>query len=303
MKKVFSLVLVSCLLLLSAASAFASPPSLDEDSLKKSVLSRIQPVIQANGGVIANVTPAIINIEKIQPVSVGAVTLYAVKMKIQGADGQADEMVILTEQTGQAQFGLVLNLATGEEMALSQAKDVTSLHIDSSLASLYLEGPGSKNVQFVSDPFCGFCRQAFALLEQHITNIRSLSFVHWPLPMHPGADMVIWLMEFAKENTPGEVFRAVVKFAYTNLRTPVATSSKEAQEQVLEQFFQRFPTIFDKQGISQMAALLKGKYQQKTIRIQSELEKLGVTGTPLIIIDGSPINGFDRPEIIKQLNK
>ena len=44
-------------------------------------------------------------------------------------------------------------------------------------------------------------------------------------------------------------------------------------------------------------------YQEKTVRIQSELQQLGISGTPLIIIDCTPINGFDRPEIIKQLNK
>ena len=303
MKKVLSFVLAGYLLLFSSICAFASTPSLNEEALKKSVLSRIQSVIQTNGGIIANVTPAIISIEKIQPIPIGAITLYAVKMKIQGAYGQMDEMVIVTEQTGQAQFGLVLNLATGEEMPLSQAKDVTSLQIDNSLASLYMEGTGNKTVQFVSDPFCGFCRQAFALLEQQADAIRSLSFIHWPLPMHPGADMVIWLMEYAKENAPAELFQAVVKFAYTTLRAPAAIPGKDVQEQMLEQFLSRFPELFGKLDSATMADFLKGKYQQKTIRIQSEMEKLGITGTPLIIVNGNPINGFDRAEIIKQLNK
>lgn len=303
MKKVVSLALASCLLLLIAVSASANVSALDQESLKRSVLSRIQSVIQSRGGVIANITPAVINIEKVQPVTVGAVTLYVVKMTVRGTGEMPDEMVLLTEQTGQAQFGLVLNLATGEEMAMSQARDTTSMHIDSSLESVYLVGTGTKTVQFVSDPFCGFCRQAFALLEQQADAILSLSFIHWPLPMHPGADMAIWVMEYAKEHAPVDVFKAVVKFAYTGLRTPGADSKKGPQEQVLEQFFNRFPELLGKLDISNFAPLLKGMYQGKTIRIQSGLQQLGISGTPLIIIDGAPINGFDRPEIIKQLNK
>ena len=303
MKKVVSLALASCLLLLTAVSASATVPPLDQEGLKRSVLSRIQSVIQSRGGVIANITPAVINIEKILPVTVGAVTLYAVKMTVHGAGEMPDEMVLLTEQTGRAQFGLVLDLATGEEMALAQARDVTSMHIDSSLESVYLEGSGTKTVQFVSDPFCGFCRQAFALLEQQAGAILSLSFIHWPLPMHPGADMAIWIMEYAKEHAPADVFKAIVKFAYTGLRSPVVDSTKGPQEQILEQFFNRFPELLGKLDISKFASLLRGMYQEKTVRIQSELQQLGISGTPLIIIDGAPINGFDRPEIIKQLNK
>ena len=303
MKKVLSLALASCLLLLTAISASASVAPLDQEALKRSVLSRIQSVIQSRGGVIADITPAVVNIEKIQPVTVGDVTLYAVKLTVRGAGEQPDEMVLLTERTGKAQFGLVVDLATGEEMALAQARDVTSMRVDSALESVYLEGTGTKTVQFVSDPFCGFCRQTFALLEQQAEAILSLSFIHWPLPMHPGADMAIWVMEYAKEHAPTDVFKAVVKFAYTSLRSPVADSSKGPQEQVLEQFFNRFPEFLSKLDISDFASLLKGQYQEKTVRIQSEMQQLGITGTPLIIIDGAPINGFDRPEIIKQLNK
>lgn len=303
MKKVVSLALAFCFLILSAVSASATMAPLDQESLKRSVLSRIQSVIQSRGGVIANVTPAVINIEKVQPVTVGAVTLYAVKMTVHGTGEMPDEMVLLTEQTGQAQFGLVLDLATGEEMALTQAKDITSMHIDSSLESVYLQGTGTKVVQFVSDPFCGFCRQAFALLEQQADVILSLSFIHWPLPMHPGADMAIWIMEYAKEHAPDDVFKAVVKFAYTGLSSPVDDSAKGPQEQILEQFFNRFPEFLGKLALSNLGPLLRGMYQEKTVRLQSELQKLGISGTPLIIIDGTPINGFDRPEIIKQLNK
>ena len=303
MKKVLSLVLASCLFLLTATSASATVASLDQESLKRSVLSRIQSVIQARGGVIANITPAVINIEKIQPVTVGAITLYAVKMTVHGAGEMPDEMVLLTDQTGQVQFGLVVDLATGEEKALAQARDVTSMRIDSSIESVYLKGSGTKTVQFVSDPFCGFCRQAFTLLEQQAGTIQTLSFIHWPLPMHPGADMAIWVMEYAKEHAPADIFKAVVKFAYTELRSPVADSTKEPQEQVLEQFFNRFPELWRGQDRLSLAPQLKGMYQEKTVRIQSELQKLNITGTPLIIIDGAPINGFDRPEIIKQLNK
>ena len=303
MRKVVSLALASCFFMLAATSASATVPPLDQESLKRSVLSRIQSVIQSRGGVIANITPAVINIEKVQPVTAGAVTLYAVKMTVRGAGEMPDEMVLLTDQTGQAQFGLVLDLATGEEMALAQARDITSIHIDRSLESVYLEGTGTKTVQFVSDPFCGFCRQAFALLEQQAGAILSLSFIHWPLPMHPGADMAIWFMEYAKEYAPVDVFKAVVKFAYTGLRSPVADPKKDPGDQILEQFFDRFPELLGKLDISQFALRLRGMYQEKTVRIQSEMQQLGISGTPLIIIDGAPINGFDRPEIIKQLNK
>lgn len=289
-----------------ALPAFANQPDLDEENLKSAVVSRVNMLLAAQpGGTSRPISPEDVQIDKKQPVSVQGLSLYAVRLLLtprvqaEGAAPEADEMVLLTDPSGTVQFGMVMDIRTGQEIAMAQATDLTRISFPSHLASPVLTGQGDKEVIFVSDPFCPYCRQAYLFLQDQLSRISKLSIAHLPLPMHPGADATVWVMKFAHETAPS-LHQAVVEFSYTSLLPPTALHVEEAQQQVIAQFLKRFPELSG-QETEAFYFYLKGKYEADTAAAVKALQKLHITGTPVILVEGQPIHGFNKQEIAARL--
>ena len=82
MKRLFSLA-VCTMLTLASLSAFAAD-GLDEENLKRSLVTRFSSIIQARGGSTAALTPDAIEINTVQPIKVGRADLFAVKLILRG---------------------------------------------------------------------------------------------------------------------------------------------------------------------------------------------------------------------------
>ena len=233
MRNVFCVWALCAMLFCVAPGLAGAAPQLNEEALRSVVISRLGRVLTENGqdAVARKLLSDNVRIDKYQPVRVGVVDLYAVQLSLHHPDGSSqpnlpDRMTLLTDASGTIQFGMVADLATGQEAALSQATEITRLRLPDALPKQLATGTGSHDVIFVSDPFCPFCRQAASYLLESLDRIASLKIVHLPLPMHPGADAATWIMEYATERQSADVDPlAVMRYAYAQLRIPAQGTS------------------------------------------------------------------------------
>lgn len=302
---------LGCLALFSQATAFAGQ-GLDQLSLRTAVAERVNRILAERGtGQMVAISADAVTVEKVYPVQIQGIALYAVKLSLQaggnvkGVFTEPEEMIILTDQSGTVQFGMVTDIASGDEAAMVQAASLTRLEFPARLAKPYLTGTGQKEVTLVTDPFCPYCRQALAYLVNQLPFIARLNLAHLPLAMHPGAEAAVWIMEFAREEA-GELYKQIVDFAYSALRIPAEDGDGEpkdaAQKNVVKQFLDKFPKL-TRQPRDAFLYYLKGKYEPQDLAARRELQKLRISGTPVIIIDGQAVHGFDQKEIDSRLNK
>lgn len=300
------------MVLFSQTAAFASQ-EWDELSLRASVAERVNLILAERGqGDGALVPIEAITVQKVQPVQVRDIKLYAVKLSlkasgtINGVFTEPEEMILLTDSTGTVQFGMVTDIATGDELAMIQATSLLDFAFPDHLAKPFLIGQGTHDVTLVSDPYCPYCRQALDYLKTQLPLIANLKLAHLPLAMHPGADAAAWIMEFARQEVT-ELYNQIVEFAYSGLRTPSGTDGKalrgdDAQKHVIKQFLDQFPKLTT-QPLDAFLFFLKGNYEQQDISTRRALQKLRISGTPVVIIDGQAVHGFDQKEIVKRLSK
>jgi len=302
--------ILGCIVLLSQTAAFAGQ-GVEEQNLRASVAERVN-MILIERGQEAVIPVDAVSIEKILPVQVRDITLYAVKLSLKtsgsvnGVFTEPEEMIILTDASGTLQFGMVTDIATGDEVAMVQALSLTQMAFPEHLAKPYLTGTGSREVILVTDPFCPYCRLALEYLTSQLPLIANLKLAHLPLAMHPGADAAAWIMEFAREEAK-DLYKQVVNFAYTALKVPTGTNAQalhgdEAQKNVIKQFIGKFPKLTN-QPLDALLYYLKGKYEPQDLSTRKILQKLRISGTPVVIIDGQPVHGFDQKEIGNRLNK
>ena len=308
MKSGFRLFFVLCALLVPVFQASAQQgPVLDTGSLRASMAYRVNLILSERGiGQADAITVDAITIEAVKPVTLGGMTLFAVKMSLH-AEGvssmfpQPEQMVLLTDASGSYQFGMVTDIATGDEAAMVQALELTRIAFPDHLAKPYVKGTGTKKVSIVTDPFCGYCRKAHALLMEQLAAIDTLSLIHFPLPSHLGANVAVWIMEYAREEAH-ELYPLVVDFAYTALRAPSGLNPIDAQREVVKQFLTKFPKLTS-QSADAFFFYLKGKYEAQDMATRKELQRLQISGTPVVLIDGQTIQGYDPKAILNHLRK
>ena len=307
-----ALVFLGCMMILAQTSAFASE-GLDQLSLRASIAERVNQILaERSQGEGAIIPLDAITVEKVQPLQVRGIDMYAVKLSlkasgtINGISTEPEEMIILTDATGTVQFGMVTDIATGDELAMIQATSLLDFEFPAHLAKPFLTGKGPHDVTLVTDPYCPYCRQALDYLKTQLSRIADLKLVHLPLAMHPGADAASWIMEFARQEVK-DLYTQIVDFAYSGLRTPTDTDGRalrgdDAQKHVVKQFLAQFPKL-TKQPLDAFLFFLKGNYEQQDLSTRRALQKLRISGTPVVIIDGQAVHGFDQKEISKRLSK
>lgn len=292
--------------------AYAQPAvELDGNALKAAVRERVSMILTANGKgeAVRNFTVNDITIKASQKVDVQGLSLYAVKLGLKNPErldvATQDEMTLLVDASGTVQFNGVNRIATGEDVGMGKATDITRLELPQGISQVLAKGTGTHNVTFVSDSFCPYCRTAYGHLMDRMNSVSELRLVHMPLPIHPGADMASWVMNYALGNAqelginPAEV----VKFAYTKLNAPETQDIEAAQKSVLVQMVSAFPGLTKTVNQDELLYLLKGKYSPLQEKHTQALTRLRITGTPAVIIDGQPVMGFNAPEIDRLLGE
>jgi len=302
---------VVALLVMVASQGWAVAPQvktegievqLDTTNLKENVSAFVRQMFTAKGHSI-DFGPEGISIKESLPVQINGMTFFAVKLELTREDGKGpenkDELKFIVDPTGTMKFPYVSSIATGKEMVLSAIPEFTKIEFPEDLAPVMKTGTGTHEVIVVTDPFCPACRKAKPFFDSQMNNIKTLKIAHWALPIHPGADAAVWVMDYAIESKihPQEVY----DFAYGDLKTPgKGLVEEKAQRFVIDQFATKFPKLVTGNNEA-FYYFLKGKYEAKYKEASDQYRAMKFSGTPTIIIDGQAA-GFNPAAVSQALS-
>lgn len=242
----------------------------------------------------------ILSTEKAAPFA--GTDIYAVRGELVPADGQAQPFTLFVSADGRFYVSDIIDLAAGKSV-LKAARDKMLAQDLARLGHVIATGPGQRQVVYVSDPFCPYCRTAFAYLLGRRESLGELRLAHFPLSSHPGADIACALMAWAVDKAPDKALD-FARFAYTDLAVPRPAdrgeaSLKKAWTEVAQAFLKRFPELkaLGGSGEDLVAALLGSPWDAAVQEDMARAAALDITGTPVIFVDGARVEGFDQQRL------
>jgi len=225
--------------------------------------------------------------------------LYMVRGVLAPAGGQAQPFTMFVSADGRFYVSDIVDLGAGRSI-LKDARDKVRLEDLKTLGHTLMKGTGARSVVYVSDPFCPYCRTAFAFLMGKTASFAELKLAHFPLTSHPGADIACALMAWAADKAPDKALD-FARFAYTDLPAPkVADKSpenmKKAWVQVAAAFLVRFPELkaLGGDGEAIVAALSGSAWDAAVQEDMAKAAGMDISGTPVIFVDGARVDGFDQ---------
>ncbi len=169
------------------------------------------------------------------------------------------------------------------------------------LGRAILKGSGGPALVYVSDPFCVYCRKAFADLQGRAAAFSEFRLVYFPLSSHPGADAACALLAWAEDRAPARLLD-FVRFAYLDLPVPVVQDKgpeglRRARAEVAGAFLARFPEVkaLGASGEAVARALTDSPYAQAVSADMAKAASLGIKGTPVIFIGDTRVDGYNKP--------
>jgi glutaredoxin len=231
------------------------------------------------------------------------VHLFAVNISFLEQNGKkpAREMTLLVDPAGELEFSELSLIATGDNPARKALDLAAKKDVPPGLGDLVFQGNGTAEVLMVSDPFCPYCRLGFRYLKDKKQAIKQLRMLQLPFASHPGARASV-LGLFAAASHPGTSFSRAADFAYNTLSPPEKKDKSRANEFILSQFSREFPEAFPSDSQKALKNI-QARFETKMKGQIREAEKLGVSATPTIFINGIPVRGFTPEKIDRLLKK
>ncbi len=235
--------------------------------------------------------------------SFGGMDIYAVKGRLVPASGQAQPFLLFISADGQYHVSDIFSLSEGKSILKDARAKMRAADLKD-FGQTVFKGPAGKPVLvYVSDPFCPYCRQAFAYLMDKKESFSEFRLAHYPLPSHPGADIASALMAWAADKAPKKL-ADFVRFAYTDLPVPKLQDRspenlKKAWAQVAGAFLARFPEVkaLGKDGAAIVAALNGSKYAKSVSEDMARAASMDISGTPVIFVGQTRVVGFDQERL------
>lgn len=225
--------------------------------------------------------------------------IYIVRGALAPAGGQAQPFTMFVSADGRFYVSDIVDLEEGRSI-LKDARDKMRTADLKDLGHTLLKGTGTRSVVYVSDPFCPYCRSAFAYLMGRTASFGEFRLAHFPLTSHPGADIACALMAWAAEKAPEKALD-FARFAYTDLPVPkVADKSPEnlqkAWVEVAAAFLARFPELkaLGADGEAIVAALAGSAWDAAVQDDMAKAAGMDISGTPVIFVNGVRVDGFDQ---------
>lgn len=233
----------------------------------------------------------------------GGLDIYAVKGRLVPAEGQSQPFLLFISADGQFHVSDIISLGQGKSI-LKDARDKLRAADLKGFGHAILKGaPGKPVLVYVSDPFCPYCREAFAYLMDRKDSYSEFRLAHYPLPSHPGADIACALMAWAADKAPKKALD-FVRFAYTDLAVPKVQDKspenlKKAWAQVAGAFLARFPELkaLGKDATAIVAALGESRYARSVAEDMAKAGSMDITGTPVVFVDNARVVGFDQERL------
>jgi protein-disulfide isomerase len=235
--------------------------------------------------------------------SFGGMDIYAVKGRLVPAEGQSQPFLLFISADGKHHVSDIVSLSEGKSI-LKDARDRMRAADLKDYGHVIVRGqPGKPVVVYVSDPFCPYCREAFAYLMGKKDSYSELRLAHYPLASHPGADLACALMAWAADKAPKKALD-FVRFGYADLAVPKAQDRSpenmgKAREQVAGAYLARFPELkaLGRDGAGIVAALGDSAYARAVTADMAKAGSMDVTGTPVIFVDKARVVGFDQERL------
>ncbi len=296
MKKVFSFLIIAVLFFPSSLMA-----GLQEDNLINNLVKRFQEIITDRGGDPESIVSDDMYVSRSIPfelnVSGQILNMYAVRVEFSLPDtGQKQSVTMLVDETGNIQLdGAFVNLITGRSIHQKVMDELNRLEKDPQVGDVLFKGTGKAEVLFLSDPFCPYCRHAYDYLLDQKSRLDEFKIAHFPLDPNSGAVALTFLM---MDHKGRDSFQQVVDFAYTIDRSRL---SGNADYSVIRIFNEEFGTY--SLSPEEVFEFLKEKHQDSLARDMEEMRNIGLSGTPVIIINSFKVDGFNRNRINDLLNQ
>jgi protein-disulfide isomerase len=228
--------------------------------------------------------------------------IYVVRGALAPKGGQPQPFTMFVSADGRFYVSEIVDLAAGKSI-LKPARDKLRAEDLKSLGHSLFTGTGKPVVVYVSDPFCPYCRTAFAYLMGKTAAFSEFRLAHFPLSSHPGADIACALMAWAADQAP-ERGLDFARFAYADLAAPqVADKSPEnmrkAWVEVASAFLARFPELqaLGKDGEAIVEALLGSPWEKAVREDIAKAADLDISGTPVVFVGGARVDGFDHARL------
>lgn len=294
--------LTTVLVLLLAGSALAAggatPKGFDEAAFRKNFVAGL-----AGRPNAPELTAESVRIEAAEKAAAfGGMDIYMVRGLLAPKGGQAQPFTMFVSADGKFYVSDIVELAKGRSI-LKDARDKMRTADLKDFGHVVFHGSGKPVVIFVSDPFCPYCRGAFAYLMNKGAAYSDFRLVHFPLASHTGADIACSIMAWAAKNDADHL-SDYVRFAYTDLPLPkVADKSKEnlekAWDEVADAFLKRFPKLsaLGKDGRAIADALADSPYAEEVAADIARAAGMEIDGTPIIFVGGVRVDGFDEAQL------
>jgi len=296
MKKVLLIVLMAVLFFPSNLMA-----GLQDDSLVNNLVERFREVVAERGGDPESIVRENIVIQRSIPfdmdISGQILTMYAVRLLMSIPDtGQKQHVTMIVDRTGTIQLdGAFVDLITGRSIHQGVMNELNRVEHDLQLGDILYKGSGRAEVLFLSDPFCPYCRHAYEFFLTQKNRVDELRIAHFPLDPGSGAVALTFLMMDHKDN---DNFQKVVDFAYKVDRNRLAGNPDHEVIRVFNEKFNTYPGTPE-----EVFVYLTEKHQNSLARDMEDMRGIGLSGTPMIIIDGVKVEGFNRNRVTDLLNQ
>lgn len=228
--------------------------------------------------------------------------IYVVRGALAPKGGQAQPFTMFVSADGRFYLSDIIDLAAGKSI-LKAARDKVRAEDLKTLGHSLLKGTGKAEVVYVSDPFCPYCRTAFAYLMGKSAAFSEFKLAHYPLTSHPGADIACALMAWAADKAP-ERSLDFARFAYADLAAPKVAdrsqaSLRKAWVEVAAAFLARFPELqaLGKDGEEIVDALGGSPWDEAVREDMAKAAALDISGTPVIFVGGARVDGFDQARL------
>lgn len=282
----------------SSAQAQSVSGGFDAEAFRKNFVAGLSG--RANAPALK---PADVRVEGADKAAAFAGTdIYMVRGALSPGDGPAQPFTMFVSADGRFYVSDIVELGAGKSI-LKDARDKMRAADLKDLGHSLMKGTGTRTVVYVSDPFCPYCRSAFAYLMGKTASFSELRLAHFPLTSHPGADIACALMAWAAEKAP-ERSLDFVRFAYTDLAVPKladksADSRQKAWVEVASAFLARFPELkaLGKDGEAIVLALGGSAWDKAVQEDMGRAAGMDISGTPVIFVDGARVDGFDQSKL------
>jgi hypothetical protein len=190
-------------------------------------------------------------------------------------------------------LALVLLLSAGPAHAAEPADDAggcaPQYRVLAEAARVEIRGTGELEALVLTDPLCWHCRLGHKLLGEYPELYGRLKILFFPRAGFIGSDMAAWVIEDAAGT---DRLRAMLDYAYQDLRQPKVSDLDEARMLVLAQFTAAFPHMLEGTTLPELFVRLRRDHEAHVLAGAELARAAAIPGTPVLVAGRTLVMGY-----------